>query len=100
MSAPYVLRVVVDRQAVAGKDLVFEGESLRPGKDLVLCLIKHPSALNLVVSSNDLYSDPATGLAVAVDERGETRKLKAYLPKGKALSAEQTAQLKDCSAGA
>ena len=98
MAAPYVMRAVVDGRAVAGKAQVFKGSSARENKDLTLCLIKHPGALNLAVSSNDLYADPASGLAVRIDEEGGLRKVTAWLPKGQTLSAEQAAQLKGCVA--
>ena len=96
MAAPYVTRAVVDGRAVAGKVKVFEDSSMRANKDLTLCLIKHPGALDLTVSSNDLYADPASGLAVRIDEVGGSRKVTAWLPEGRALSAAQAAQLKGC----
>lgn len=96
MAAPYVMRAVVDNQAVSGKVQVFQDHSYRPNKDLVLCLIKHPGALDLNVASNDTYTDPKNGLAVRVDERGDFRVVTAWLPSGKVLSAEQAAQLKGC----
>ena len=96
MAAPYVLRGVVDSRAVSGKVQVFEGSSARANKDLTLCLIKHPGALKLSVSSNDLYANPASGLAVRIDEEGQSRKVTAWLPKGQILTAEQAAQLKGC----
>ena len=96
MAAPYVMRAVVDGRAVAGKAQVFKGSSARENKDLTLCLIKHPGALNLAVSSNDLYADPATGLAVRIDEEGGTRRVTAWLPKDQTLSTEQATQLKGC----
>ena len=96
MAAPYVLRGVVDSRAVSGKVQVFEGSSARANKDLTLCLIKHPGALGLSVASNDLYADPASGLAVRIDENGSSRTVTAWLPKGQTLNAEQTEQLKGC----
>ena len=96
LAAPYVIRAVVDSQAISGKVAVFQDHSYRPNKDLVLCLIKHPGALNLAVTSNDIYTDANSGLAVKIDERGDFRVVKAWLPKGQALTAEQAAQLKGC----
>lgn len=96
MAAPYVLRGVVDSRAVSGKVQVFEGSSARANKDLTLCLIKHPGALGLSVASNDLYADPASGLAVRIDENGSSRTVTAWLPKGGVLTAAQTAQLQGC----
>jgi hypothetical protein len=96
MAAPYITRAVVDDRAIAGKVQVFDAKSARANKELTLCLIRHPGALNLSVSSNDLYADPASGLAVRIDEEGQSRKVTAWLPKGGALTAEQTAQLEGC----
>lgn len=96
MAAPYISRAVVDGRAVADKVVVFEARSKRPSKDLTLCLIKHPGALNLNVSSNDLYADPATGLAVKIEGRGAERAVTAWLPGGQSLTAEQAAQLRSC----
>ena len=96
MAAPYVLRAIVDDRAVAEKVLIFNDVSSRPAKDLVLCLIKHPGALNLTVASNDLYVDPASGLAVKVDDAPQARQVRAWLPKGKALTGDQQAQLSGC----
>ena len=98
MAAPYVSRAIVDGRAVADKTVVFEASSKRANKDLTLCLIKHPGALNVNVSSNDLYADPASGLAVKIQERGAERVVKVWLPRGKALTAEQAAQLNGCVA--
>lgn len=97
MSAPFVLRGLVDRQAVDGKVRVYHGRSERADKDLVLCLIKHPGTLNLNVASNDLYVDPVSGLAVLVIDRGSYREIEAFMPADKALNAAQTAQLKTCA---
>lgn len=96
MAAPYALRALVDHRAVADKAVVFSGGSTRPNKDLTLCLIRHPGALNLAVASNDLYTDPASGLAVRIAERGAARAVTAWLPRGRTLSAAQLAQLRAC----
>lgn len=96
MAAPYLLRGLVDSRATSGKALIFEGRSPHPQKDLVLCLIKRPGALNLTVASNDLYTDAASGLAIRVENRGETRQVRAWLPQGQTLGAEPMAQLKGC----
>lgn len=96
MAAPYVLRGVVDGRATADKAKVFEASSKRANKDLVLCLIKHPGALNLGVASNDLYTDPASGLAIEVDDRRDHQQVTAWLPHGKSLNAAQAAQLSGC----
>lgn len=98
MAAPYVTRAIVDRQVTEGKVMVFEIGSMRENKDLVLCLIKHPGALNLTVASNDAYIDAATGLAVTIEKRGAGEVVKGWLPEGKALGAEQLAQVKGCAA--
>ncbi|MGB7656287.1 MAG: hypothetical protein WBL74_12470 [Novosphingobium sp.] len=98
MAVPYISRAVVDGRAVADKVVVFKASSKRPSKDLTLCLIKHPGALNLNVSSNDLYSDPVSGLAVRIESRGAVRTVTAWLPQGKSMTAEQAAQLKGCVA--
>lgn len=98
LAAPYVIRAVVDLRSVSGKAVVFEASSKRDTKALTLCLIKHPGALNLDVSSNDLYANPASGLAVKIETRGAERVVRAWLPQGRALSAGQAAQLKGCVA--
>ena len=66
MAAPYLTRAVVDSRAIDGKAVVFEAHSQRVQKDLVLCLIKRPGALNVEVASHDFYTDPANGLALKV----------------------------------
>lgn len=96
LSAPLLTRAVVDSRAVDGKVQVFEGRSQRLHKDLVLCLIKRPGALNVEVASHDFYTDPASGLALKVEDQGAAREVRAWLPEGKALDAAQLEQLKIC----
>lgn len=96
MAAPYLTRAVVDSRAISGKVQVFESQSQRVHKDLVLCLIKRPGALNVEVTSHDFYTDPASGLALKVVDHGAAREVRAWLPEGQALSAAQTDQLKAC----
>lgn len=97
MASPYVLRMVVDSRATAGKVLVFDTQSQTAQKDLVLCLIRHPGALNLAVASNDIYTDPASGLAIRVEDKGASRRLRAWLPEGKTLDPAQSDQIKGCA---
>jgi hypothetical protein len=97
MAAPYLTRAVVDSRAIDGKAVVFEARSQRVQKDLVLCLIKRPGALNVEVASHDFYTDPASGLALKVVDQGAAREVRAWLPEGQALNAAQFAQLKGCA---
>ncbi len=96
MASPYVLRMVVDSRATAGKALVLDRESRTAQKDLVLCLIRQPGALRLEVASNDTYTDPASGLAIRVDDGGASRRVRIWLPQGKALDPAQAAQVRTC----
>lgn len=96
MAAPYLTRAFVDSRAVEGKVQVFEGQSQREQKELVLCLIKRGGALNVEVTSHDFYTDPANGLALRVVDQGAAREVRAWLPKGQALSAAQLEQLNGC----
>ena len=96
MAAPYLTRAVVDSRAIDGKTQVFERQSQRIHKDLVLCLIKRPGALNVEVASHDFYTDPASGLAIEVLDRGAARQVRAWLPQGQALTAAQLGQLNGC----
>jgi len=96
LTAPLLTRAVVDSRAVDGKVQVFESQSQRLHKDLVLCLIKRPGALNVEVASHDFYTDPASGLALKVVDQGAVREVRAWLPEGKALDAAQLEQLKGC----
>lgn len=96
LAAPYLTRAVVDSRAIDGKVQVFESQSQRVHKDLVLCLIKRPGALNVEVTSHDFYTDPASGLALKVVDQGESREVRAWLPEGKALGAPQLEQLRGC----
>lgn len=96
MAAPYVLRSVVDNQATSGKALIFADRSQRLQKDLVLCLIKRPGALNLAVASNDTYTDAASDLAIKVEDRGQFRLVQAWLPQGQALGAPAQMQIQTC----
>jgi hypothetical protein len=96
LAAPYLTRAVVDSRAVDGKVQVFEARSQRVHKDLVLCLIKRPGALNVEVASHDFYTDPASGLALKVIDQGAAREVRAWLPEGQALSDAQADQLKRC----
>jgi hypothetical protein len=96
MAAPYLTRAVVDGRAISGKVEVFASQSQRVHKDLVLCLIKRPGALNVEVASHDFYTDPASGLALKVIDLGAAREVRAWLPEGQALGAAQLAQLKGC----
>ncbi|MBA4162919.1 MAG: hypothetical protein C0515_12735 [Novosphingobium sp.] len=96
MAAPYLTRAVVDSRAIDGKAQVFEGRSQRVHKDLVLCLIKRPGALNVEVASHDFYTDPASGLALKVVDQGAAREVRAWLPEGRTLGAAQVQQLKGC----
>jgi hypothetical protein len=89
LAAPYLTRAVVDSRAVSGKIQVFESQSQRVHKDLVLCLIKRPGALNVVVASHDFYTDPASGLALKVIDLGAARDVRAWLPEGQALRPAQ-----------
>ena len=79
LAAPYAIRAVVDSRAVTGKVQVFQQHSYRPSKDLVLCLIRHPGALNLTVASNDIYTDAASSLAVKVEQNHDFRVVRAWL---------------------
>jgi hypothetical protein len=99
LASPYITRAIVDREGVAGKTIAFQGQTPRPGKDLVLCMIDRRGTLNLKVASNDLYTDPASGLAVRVDEHVQYREVFVFLPPGKALAAPQLAQLQGCLKG-
>ncbi len=96
MAAPYLTRAVVDSRAIDGKAVVFEARSQRVQKDLVLCLIKRPGALNVEEASHDFYTDPASGLALKVVDQGTAREVRAWLPESQALNTAQLAQLKGC----
>lgn len=97
LTAPLLTRAVVDSRAIDGKVQVYEGQSQRLHKDLVLCLIKRPGALNVEVASHDFYTDPASGLALKVVDLGSMREVQVWLPEGRVLNAAQLEQLKGCS---
>jgi hypothetical protein len=96
MAAPYLTRAVVDSNAIEGKVQVFEGRSQRVHKDLVLCLIRRPGALQVEVASHDFYTDPASALALKVVDQGAAREVRVWLPQGQALSPAQLDQLRGC----
>jgi len=100
LAAPYLTRAVVERRLTSGKAEIFQDHSYRPQKDLVLCLIKHPGALDLSVASNNLYTDPADDLTVKVVDKGDFRVVRAWLPQGRQLNPDQSAQLSECIAHA
>ena len=97
LTAPYAMRRWSEMQLLAGKEQAFQDHSYRPNGELLLCLLKRePGGLALQVVSENHFADPARSLAVTVDERTSFRIVRAFLPKGTALTPGELGQLTAC----
>lgn len=97
LAAPYAMRRWSEVQLLAGKEQVFQDHAYRPSGELLLCLLKRePGGLTLQVVSQNHFADPARALAVTVDERTSFRIVRAFLPKGGALTPGELGQLAGC----
>ena len=97
LATPYAMRRWSEGQLLAGKAQQFQDQSDRSRGDLLLCLLKRePGGLALQIISENHFADPARALAVTLDERTSFRIIRAYLPKGGALTAGEAGQLKAC----
>ena len=97
LAAPYAMRRWSEVQLLAGKEQVFQDHAYRPNGELLLSLLRRePGGLALQVVSENHFADPARKLALTLDEHGDYRILRAYLPKGAALTPGELGQLTGC----
>lgn len=97
LATPYAMRRWSEVQLLAGKEQQFQDHSYRSRGDLLLCLLKRePGGLALQIISENHFEDPARALAVTLDERTSFRIIRAYLPKGSALTQGEAGQLTAC----
>ena len=97
LATPYAIRRWSEGQLLAGKAQQFQDHSDRSRGDLLLCLLKRePGGLALQIISENHFVDPARALAVTLDERTSFRIVRAYLPKGSALTPGELGQLQAC----
>ena len=97
LATPYAMRRWSEGQLLAGKEQQFQDHSYRSRGELLLCLLKRePGGLALQIISENHYADPARALAVTLDERTNFRIVRAYLPKGGALTPGELGQLTAC----
>ena len=99
LTAPYAMRRWSEVQMLSGKDQRFQDHTYRSTGDLLKCLLKRVrGGLALQVVSENHFADPARGLAVVVDNHGDYRIVRAWLPKGAALTPGEATQLGSCAA--
>ena len=97
LALPFALRAWADHRALAGKVQLFQDHSYRPDAELALCLLKRaPGGLALAVVSEDHYADPARGLALTIDNRGDFRVVRVYGKTPRALDPAALAQVRGC----
>ena len=98
MTGPWVLRQFNESRTTAGKLAVFEQQSNAPPLDTAMCLLRHqPGGLMLKIESENNFTQPARQLAVRMEQAGSAQTITAWLPRGAALSAGETAQLQQCA---
>ena len=99
LSAPLLWQAWTTSHELDGKAKVFDAASPRPLKDVLGCLVHRPEGgLKLDIVSQNHFSDPARGITVRIEPRGQGSRIEAWVTQGSALTAGETAQLQSCAA--
>lgn len=98
LAAPLLWQAWTTSHELAGKTSAFDAATDRTAKELLACLVHRPAGgLRLEIVTANHFADPHRGITVRIETRAEARRLKAWITRGAALSAGETAQLQGCA---
>jgi len=99
LSAPLLWQAWTTSHELDGKAKVFDAASPRPLKDVLGCLVHRPEGgLKLNILTQNHFSDPARGITVRIEPRGQGSRIQGWITAGRTLTAGETAQLQSCAA--
>jgi hypothetical protein len=97
LAAPFLWGAFVDFESKEGRTQVYSEDSPRSIKDLAACLLKREQGgPALEVVSRNHFSDPVRGLTVTIDDRGDRRTVRAWLPPKSVLGRAEADRLASC----
>lgn len=97
LASPFVLQSWNSSRELAGKELVWEGQSAANSNDLLRCLVQRPDGgLALSISRENEFYDARRGIAVRIELIGPPHRLRAWAAPGTALTAGEQGQLTTC----
>ena len=99
LSAPLLWHQWTVSRETVDKTKAFGAVTARPLKDVFSCLVHRPEGgLKLDIVTQNHFSDSVRGIAVKIEAQGKGSRLEAWIAKGNALTAGETAQLQSCAA--
>ena len=99
LSAPLLWHEWTVSREMVGKTKAFDAVTARPLKDVFSCMVHRPEGgLKLDIVTQNHFSDSARGIAVKIEAQGRGSRVQAWIAKGDALTAGETAQLQSCAA--
>ena len=99
LSAPLLWQAWTTSHELQGKAKAFDTASPNPVKKVLGCVVHRPEGgLKLNIVTQNHFSDPARGIVVRIEPRGQGSRIEAWITQGSALTAGETAQLQSCAA--